>query len=524
MMRIALCLVLALGLAGCALGSASSFYDVRDYGAKGDGVTKDTAAVQAAIDAAAKNGGTVLLPAGTYLCGTIHLKSHVTLQLDAGASIMESPDRADFDPYETLPFDAVDDVETTYFHFALLAGDGAEDIAILGRGTVDGNRTRRGGPKTIALKNCRHISIRGITVRNSPNYSISLLGCDDVDVDGVTIRNSYADGIDPDCSRDVRIANCSIDSADDAICLKASQALGQPRATEHVVVTNCVLSSNANHIKLGTESAGDFRYCAFTNCTMFNRAAGSPASSGLSIESVDGSHIDGLVASNLAMHGAQTPIFIRLGHRGRGVEKRAIGSLTNVAITNVIATGAVIASSVTGLAGSPVTNVSLSSLNITMTGGEAIFKGLDVPEFESKYPEADMFGVLPAYGLYIRHVEGLTLDNVQARCDQADARPAMILDDVKEVSIRGVQPGTAPAAQPVIWFNQVVGALVEGCRAPARTSVFLKVTGAQSSRVALLGNDLLRAATPLDRAPEVAESAVAASGNVTVTGQPPRSK
>jgi polygalacturonase len=493
----------------------SAFCNVRDYGAKGDGVTKDTAAVQAAIDASAENGGTVFVPAGRYLCGTLHLRSHVALYLDAGASVMASPDDADFDRCEILPFQPVDDDETTYFHYALLAGEDVEDIAILGPGSVDGHRTERGGPKTIALKNCRRIAIRGITVKNSPNYSISFLGCDYVDVDGVTVLNGYADGIDPDCSRYVRIANCLIDCRDDAVCPKASQALGYRRSTEHLAVTNCVLSTNQSHIKLGTESAGDFKYLAFTNCTMYNRSAERPAVSGLSIESVDGSNIEGLVASNLTMHGAQAPLFLRLGNRGRGLEKPAPGSLKNVSIANIVATGAVITPSVTGLAGSPVKNVSLSNMNITMKGGQADSQGLDVPEVENKYPEAGMFGLLPAYGLYARHVEGLTLDNIQTRWEETDARPAMIFDDIKDLSIRGFQAGAAAGTQPVIWFHQVVGALLEGCRAPAGTQAFLKITGAQSSQITLLANDLLRAAEPVELAPEVAKSAVTLAGNAT---------
>src|SRR4051794_4517962 len=241
---------------------ASAATNVRDFGAKGDGIAKDTTAIQRAIDAAAKQGGgTVLLPAGRYLSGTIHLKSNITLHLDNGAVLLASPDEADFDPYETLPFESVSDKETTYFHYALIAAEGVHDIAIEGKGVVDGNRAKRGGPKTIAIKLCEHVTIRGITVRNSPNYSISLWGADYVDIDGVTILNSYADGIDPDSCRYVRIANCYIDAHDDAICAKASPSMGMDkrRPVEHLTVTNCVLRTDASHFKFGTESSGDFR-------------------------------------------------------------------------------------------------------------------------------------------------------------------------------------------------------------------------------------------------------------------------
>ncbi|MCL5742714.1 MAG: glycosyl hydrolase family 28 protein, partial [Acidobacteria bacterium] len=239
--------------------SGAVFHDVRAYGAKGDGAAKDTAAVQSAIDAAEKQGGgVVVLPPGKYLCGTVHLKSNVTLYLSAGATLSASPDNADFDQYEPLPFKSVSDEETTYFRYALVTAENVHNIAILGQGTIDGNRTKRRGPKTIALKLCRHVAIRGITVKNSPNYSISFWGCDYVDVDGVTVLNGFADGIDPDASRYVRIANCFVDSADDAICPKASPSMGMEnrRPTEHLTVTNCVLSTNCNNFKFGTESSG----------------------------------------------------------------------------------------------------------------------------------------------------------------------------------------------------------------------------------------------------------------------------
>src|SRR5262249_39545474 len=169
-------------------------------------------------------------------------------------------------------------------------------IAILGQGVIDGNRTKRGGPKTIAIKLCQHVTIRGITVQNSPNYSISLWGSDYVDIDGVTVLNSYADGIDPDSCRYVLIANSYIDSHDDAICPKASPSMGmdKKRPVEHLNVTNCILRTDASNFKFGTESSGDFRDVAVSNITMSPRTSGRPPRSGIAIESVDGATIDGV--------------------------------------------------------------------------------------------------------------------------------------------------------------------------------------------------------------------------------------
>lgn len=511
-------LIFFLPLGLLCFGSTS--YNVRDFGAKGDGISLDTAALQAAIDkASSSGGGTVDIPPGTYLCGTVQLKSRVTLHLHAGATIKASPKQEDFAPYETLSFKPVDDNETTFFHHALLMADDAEGISILGQGTVDGNRLKRGGPKTIALKNSRRITIRGITVRNSPNYSISMLGCDHVDIDGVSIFNGYSDGIDPDCSRYVRISNCFIDCYDDAICPKASQALGYRRSTEHITVTNCVLSTECSNLKLGTESGGDFKYLAFTNCTMFGRAGKRAPISGISIESVDGSNIEGLVASNLTMRDVRAPIFIRLGNRGRGMEKPAPGSLRNVTISNLIAAGAAVTSSVTGIPGYPARDIKISSIRISAKGGEANLQSLNVPEVIEKYPEATMFGVLPAYGLYARHVEGLTLDNFSAGIEAPDARPALLFDDVRDLRISGFEAADTAGTQPVVWFNRVVGALVQGCRGPSSNGPFLRVTDSHSGNISILANDLRRSASVLDRAPEVPAGAVVLSGNVPA-GEP----
>jgi polygalacturonase len=428
-----------------AVAALASPLNVRDFGARGDGVAKDTGALQKAIDAAAaRGGGTVAVPAGRYLSGTIHLKSNVTLQLENGAAIVGSPDEADFDPYEKLPFQSVSDKETTYFHYALVAAENVHDIAIVGEGAIDGNRTKRGGPKTIAIKLCERVTIRGITVRNSPNYSISLWGTDYVNIDGVTILNGYADGIDPDSCRYVRIANCFIDAHDDAICPKASPSMGMERrrAVEHLTVTNCVLRTDCNGFKFGTESSGDLRDIAVSNLTIAAREGGRRPLSGISLESVDGANIDGVAISNVEMSGVETPVFIRLGNRGRGLPTPLPGSIQNVSIRGVVARNASMTSSITGQSGYPVRDVLLDGIILAMQGGAGKARP-DVPELPEKYPEGRMFGELPAYGLYARHVEGLTLIGVQPRTSREDARPAAIFDDVRKLAVfasPGIQP------------------------------------------------------------------------------------
>ncbi len=465
--------------------------NVRDLGATGDGVAKDTVPVQAAIDAAEKQGGgTVTFPAGSYLCGTIHLKSNVTIHLSAGAIMLASKDEKDFDPYETLPFTPVNDRETTYFHYALLAGEDVHNASVIGEGGIDGNRSKREGPKPIALKRCQHITIRGITITNAPNYSISLLGCDHVEIDGVQVLNAYSDGIDPDSCRFVRISNCLIDSHDDAICAKASMALGYRRSTEQLAVTNCILSTECNNIKLGTESSGDFRNIAVSNCALYRRSAGArPATSGVAIESVDGSNIDGVVVSNITMQEVRAPIFIRLGNRGRGMNPPVPGSLRNVSISNVVASLSDLPTPIMGVPGSPVRGVSLSDLNITAKGG-GTFTGLDLPEHVNGYPDADVWGNYPAYAFYCRHVEGLTLSNVRVQCVSVDPRPTAIFDDVADVDIEGLKIPAGTGEHPRILLNDATRVLVRSCASCVDKTRFVLVKGDRSRGIRLYGNNL----------------------------------
>lgn len=498
--------VVVAQLAG-ALAAPTDAVNVRDFGATGTGKTLDTAAVERAIAAAASQGiGAVWFPAGEYLCGTIHLRSNVHIRLAPGAVVLASSNDKDFDPYEELPFKPVDDRETTYFRFALFAGDGVENVAISG-GRIRMNRRRRGGPKPIALKNCRQVRISDLEIRDSPNYAVSLLGCEHVEIDRVRILNSYADGIDPDCSRFVRITNCYVDSHDDAICLKSSQALGEPRPTENIVVANCILRTACNHFKTGTESRGAFRNIAFTNSVLLAREADRPPISGIAIETVDGAVVENITISNIVIEGARTPIFLRLGNRGRGMETPVPGSLRRVLISNVVARGAILASSITGIPGHKVRDVSWSEVSI-VTKGSGKARDLNVPEQENKYPEASMFGELPAWGLYARHVENMGLHNVQFNWEEPDERPSVVLDDVSDARLQAVHVLAAPASAPLLWFHNVQGVLIQGSRLAHRAPIYLRLTGPQTREVTIAGSDLRGAEKVVVSGPEAPKGAV----------------
>ena len=307
----------------------------------------------------------------------------------------------------------------------------------------------------------------------------------------ITGKGRATDGIDVDSSRNVQISDSYIEAGDDCIVIKTTGELGgKTMPSENITVTNCVLGSTWNNVKLGTESLGEFKNISVSNCVMF-RIAGSlrPPMAGLAIEMVDGSTLDGLVATNLTMREVAAPIFIRLGNRGRGMQTPVPGTLQNVSISNVVATGATLTTAITGLPGHPVRFVSLDNINITMKGGDKEKRGLDVAENAEKYPEAAMFGTLPAYGFYVRHAEGLTMRNVQVRWEEPDARPAAIFDEVRDLDIDGFQP-EGVAAQPALWLNNVVGALVSKSRARLGVKAGLRITGADSKAIRLALNDL----------------------------------
>ncbi len=467
-------------------------YNVVEFGAKADGRTKDTQSIQEAIETCCENGGgTVYFPPGTYIAGSLHLRNRVALYLDHGATIKASTDPNDFDPYEELGFKNDADRETSFFHYSLIWAEDVEHVAIIGTGTIDGNRTKRGGPKPIALKRCQHVTIKDITIRNAPNYAISLLGTDYVNIDGVNIFNGYCDGIDPDACRYVRIANCQIETWDDAIVPKASFSLGVHRATEYLTVTNCILATNCNAFKLGTESGGGFRHVTVSNCIMYSRATGRPPISGIALESVDGGDIDGVTISNIAMTNVRAPIFVRLGNRGRDMDKPIPGSLRNVFISNIVATGANQPCPIVGIPDRSISNIVLDNIQITCTGGgTAEQTNIQVPEHESKYPDATMFGTLPSYGLYCRHVEGLKLRDINLTLQSPDYRPALICDDVSRVVIDSFDAHQSKGAESVIRFQRVKKALICNCTAPEEISDFIKVTDGEMNEVKCVGSDI----------------------------------
>jgi polygalacturonase len=509
-LRRLLLLLVITAAAGWASGAGDRF-SVRDYGATGDGRTLDTPAINAAIEAADQaGGGTVVLPAGDYLCYSIRLRSRITLHLSAGATLIaaEPPPAGQpggYDAPEANAWNEYQDFGHSHFRNSLIWGEDLVDVAITGPGRIYGRGLSRGngrrtalavgellplvpgeelpdvlkaegpfepaprpdlvpGPfnypnardalpagvanKAIALKNCRNVTFRDFSVLHGGHFAILATGVDNLTIDNLLI-DTNRDGMDIDACSNVRITNTSVNTPwDDGICLKASHALGQARVLENVTISNCFVSGYdegtlldgtrtrrtqrfggvMGRIKLGTEAGGGFRNITISNCVF-------DYSRGLALEQVDGGVLEDITISNITMRDVQNaPVFIRLGARLRRPATTEPGTVRRILIDNLVAHnvaphhGLFIA----GLPGHPVEDVVFANIQIHYAGGGTAEQAArELPELPKAYPDPDVFGELPSWGLFARHVKNLTLRGVELRVVTPDARPAMHVEDAQ---------------------------------------------------------------------------------------------
>ena len=514
MKKMILTLLLPL-LGSLVLSAGDVFYNVRDYGAAGDGVQVDSPAINAAIEAAAQaGGGTVFFPAGTYLSYSIHLQDHITLHLDRGAVLKAAVPDADhaYDPAEPNE-STFQDFGHSHWQNSLIWGIGLRDVAIEGGGLIDGTgalsngfgRQDRQANKAIALKECLDVTIRDIRMLQCGHFALLLTGVDNLTIHNVLV-DTNRDAFDIDCCANVKVSDCQVNSLnDDAIVLKCSYALGYPKATENVTITNCQVSGYdpgsvfagtftknvmaapdrdgpTGRIKLGTESNGGFRNIIISNCT-FDRCRG------LALETVDGAVIEDVVVDNIVMRDiCNSPFYVRLGNRARGPKELPHSVIRRVKISHVSVKNADsrYASMIFGLEGHCIEDISLSHITIQYRGGLSLqdvtaqtgsnnfFRRdapqqeqrdpFDVPQMENGYPEPSSHGILPAAAFYISHARNVSLDHIRFEFIDPDLRPGIVLSDVEGIRFEQISGNDCAPKFVLKGVKDFVAVDVEGMK------------------------------------------------------------
>jgi polygalacturonase len=486
----------ACSLAPSVATAAASEFNVRDYGATGDGTNLDSAGINRAIAAsAAAGGGTVRVPAGTYLCGSIRLQSNLHLLIDAGATLLGAPqDRNAYDETEPFTLGGYQDGGHCFFHNSLIWGENLTNVSITGPGMISGGGLVRSdealdrmvgfnqfdplvtnapppvrlGNKAIALKLCRNVLLRDLTLFHGGHFAVLVTGCDDLTVDNVTM-DTDRDGIDIDCCHNTMVSNCRINSPDDdGLCPKSTFALGERRFTENLTIVNCQLSGcevgtlldgtmkpsrgHVGRIKFGTESSGGFRNCTVANCT-FRHCRG------LALEEVDGGLLENITIQNLAMMDVpDAAIYITTGKRNRTPGNTTNSRMRNILISDVIAeeVGKMSGIQIMGLPEQPIENVRIQNVRLTSNGGGTAKDAAKTPkELGRGYPDPGTLGTLPAYGVYARHVNGLELANIHCDFLTNDLRSAASFADIQGLEIDDFKPQVVPGVKPAVFAEDV---------------------------------------------------------------------
>ncbi len=444
--------------------------NILDFGANPDGKTLNTNIIQKAIDScAAKGGGKVFIPKGQFLTGSIELKTGVKLHITEGGVLLGSSRRDDYKKHDW---------------FALILAKGQKNIGIEGKGTIDGQgsalaadveRMKAEGllpknikpyarpdesqrPQIIEMSDCQNIKIQGITIKNAACWVQTYHQCSDMVIKNMTVESMAYwnnDGIDLVDCRNVKMTDCNINSADDAICLKSHSIKS---ACENIVIKRCTLRSSASAIKFGTASYGGFKHIRISNIYVYDTYR-----SAIALESVDGGYIEDVKIKNIVAKNTGNALFIRLGHR---YQNRPVGYIKDIYIKNLKADipkgkpdkgyaiegppadsiSNLLPSSIVGLPEHRIQNVNLKNIDITFGGGGTKdtayipLNGLErIPEHPKEYPEFSMFGELPAWGFFLRHTEGVHFKRVTLQLLEKDYRPAFVTDDVLNVTKQSVK-------------------------------------------------------------------------------------
>ena len=521
---------LCLSAAGSAQEANLKVFNVRDYGATGTKVDNAQSPIQKAVDACAvAGGGMVYFPPGEYTSGTLHLRSHVRLHVEAGATLFSIKDKNAFD------------------QDALIFGENLENITIEGRGTIDGQAeyewrpddieddfirpnkelmlslgksTLRSFPKKnqfgklILLLRCKDVRIAGLSLVNSPSWTIHPYGCERLVIDGVYIRSSlaegvWADGIDPDGCKDLRISNCTIETGDDALVFYSMNWFGPALPCENITVTNCRLTSASSAIKFCDGNMNCIRNVTIDNCVI------SGANRGIAFMNFDGGTVSDVVLSNLTIEcvrhgwfwwGDGDPLHFNIKRRSEvhksirpGTDAPA-GAIRRVLISNVIARGR--GSSIcNGHPDSWLEDITIDNLKLYLSGDP-----------QAPYDKT-------VHGLRFQQVRNLRLKDVEVFWGEPESprrESALYLEDIQGLILDGIsgRPARANASAPAIVLNQVEDAIIRNCRPQAGTETFLYLVGANTREIVLFGNDFRPAKVPYSAGPEVRKDAVRELSNL----------
>ena len=425
-------------------GAAAVVLNVRDYGATGNGSTNDAAAINRAVTAASATGDGILrFPSGTYRsCNSIHLKSNVTFQLDAG-SVIRGCGGSGYDPPESNPWDDYQDYGHSHFHNAMIWGDRLTNIGFVGSGMIDGggalitgNPSSGQADKIISLTRCTNLTMSGITLREGGHFAALINGCTNVVSDRLKIDTAMdRDGWNIISTRNVKITNINADANDDALAFKSDYALGQKLPNGNVTVEDSYLSAGCcNALMFGSETCGDFTGYRFSRITI----EGSNKS-GLGMVSMDGTRISDVHYRDITMTGVRSPIMMKVGNRRRCGNSPGIGGIDNIAFTNITGRGVSPSFSPTiwgHSASNRVSNVTFTNVNLTVPGGNGTMS-TDPPSNDSTNYNPNSIGTRPAYGWYIRYASNIRFVNSSVRFASNDNRPAVLVNNSTGVGLDG---------------------------------------------------------------------------------------
>lgn len=471
-----------------AITPSGTTYDVRAFGASGDGTTNDAPAIDRAVAAAnAAGGGTVEFPPGTYLAGSsVHMLSNVTLDLDAGSTILGAA--GGYDAPEPNPYDQYQDYGHSHFHDAVIWGDGLHNIGFTGQGTIDGGgHLITGTPKPgqadkiISLTRCSGLTVDGITLRRGGHFAMLINGCDGVTSDHLTIDTaSDRDGWNVINTQNVKITNITDSSNDDALVFKSDYALGRTYPNRNVVVNHAQLSAGCcNALMFGSETCGNFTNYHFTNILVTK--AGK---SGLGMVSMDGAHISDVHYDHVVMSGTQSPIMEKIGTRLRCGGNPSAGGISDIHYNDVTGTAAgAYSPTLWGQAGHRISDVTFNDVHLTLPGGHAAMDPNQVPSDSGDY-NPNSLGTRPAYGFYLHNVSGVTFSSSSLGFDANDQRPAFIANSAENVSLHDVTLDRGTGSPFDAGFQQVAGYCVTNSTAtdgqPLRLSTPGSAPGCQA--------------------------------------------